>query len=268
LRRLHERRHPGLRWWCSRSTSPRRPGRVGRFGREGQHRRVMRDRGRDERFELLDDLVGDPAGPDAQGFADTFPEDVADTGFGLADPVAHAPRSKACSPSTIPTCDFADTRKHTRRGNNSPNWNGLLSRFLDIATHREPQRPTLCGQQRHLLGDRIARLAVGVFVSAPISSNSSNSNGCSGLIGTVRTRPANSVFRASIASDQLLQHRQGVSAGDGVAGEDPPPVGQFHALGSIPDTRTSPSRIAGAIDTSGHHITEFLPAPDDPTTRV
>ena len=39
-------------------------------------------------------------------------------------------------------------------------------------------------------------------------------------------------------------------------------------LGSIPDTRTRPSRMAGAMETSGHHITEFLPAPVEPATRV
>ena len=39
-------------------------------------------------------------------------------------------------------------------------------------------------------------------------------------------------------------------------------------LGSIPETRTRPSRMAGAMDTSGHHITEFLPAPVAPAVRV
>ena len=39
-------------------------------------------------------------------------------------------------------------------------------------------------------------------------------------------------------------------------------------LGSIPETRTRPSRMAGAMDTSGHHIAEFLPAPVEPATRV
>ena len=35
-------------------------------------------------------------------------------------------------------------------------------------------------------------------------------------------------------------------------------------FGSIPDTRTSPSRIAGAIDTIGAQPTEFFPAPVEP----
>jgi hypothetical protein len=39
-------------------------------------------------------------------------------------------------------------------------------------------------------------------------------------------------------------------------------------LGSIPDTRTRPSRMAGAMVTSGHHITEFLPAPLIPAVKV
>ena len=38
-------------------------------------------------------------------------------------------------------------------------------------------------------------------------------------------------------------------------------------LGSIPDMRTRPERIAGAAETSGHHITEFLPAPEAPAVR-
>jgi hypothetical protein len=39
-------------------------------------------------------------------------------------------------------------------------------------------------------------------------------------------------------------------------------------LGSIPETRTHPSRMAGAMDTSGHHRTEPLPAPVAPAVRV
>ena len=39
-------------------------------------------------------------------------------------------------------------------------------------------------------------------------------------------------------------------------------------FGSIPDTRTSPSRIAGAIDTIGHQLCEFFPAPVAPAVRV
>ena len=38
-------------------------------------------------------------------------------------------------------------------------------------------------------------------------------------------------------------------------------------LGSIPETRTRPSLMAGAMETSGHHITEFLPAPLAPAVR-
>ncbi len=39
-------------------------------------------------------------------------------------------------------------------------------------------------------------------------------------------------------------------------------------LGSIPDTRTSPSRIAGAMLTIGCQVKEFLPAPVAPACRV
>ena len=39
-------------------------------------------------------------------------------------------------------------------------------------------------------------------------------------------------------------------------------------FGSIPDTRTSPSRMAGAMETMGHQPCEFFPAPVAPATRV
>ena len=39
-------------------------------------------------------------------------------------------------------------------------------------------------------------------------------------------------------------------------------------FGSIPDTRTSPSRMAGAMDTIGAQPTEFFPAPVEPAVRV
>jgi hypothetical protein len=40
-----------------------------------------------EGFEVFDRFVGDPAGADAQGFADAFAEDVSDSGFGVGDAV-------------------------------------------------------------------------------------------------------------------------------------------------------------------------------------
>jgi hypothetical protein len=41
----------------------------------------------DEAFKLFDHVVGDPAGADAQGFAEALADDVTDAGFGFGDPV-------------------------------------------------------------------------------------------------------------------------------------------------------------------------------------
>jgi hypothetical protein len=51
---------------------------------------------------------------------------------------------------------------------------------------------------RSVIASRVLRSVY--LVSAPISSNSSNSSGCAALIGTDRTRPANSVLRVFIAA--------------------------------------------------------------------
>jgi hypothetical protein len=51
------------------------------------------DRAGDEGFELLDRFVGDPAGADAQRFADAFAEDMPTPASVSVIRLAQAPRS-------------------------------------------------------------------------------------------------------------------------------------------------------------------------------
>ena len=218
----------------------------------------------------LDGLVGDPSGADAQGFADAFAEQVADPGFGFAD---------AVGPRAAVVGLIAQHHRHVGLGGDAqadaageqfPDRDGVLGGFLHVAADGVAQRPALGGQQGDPVDDGFAGLAVADVADQGADlvelqqlhrmlARDRARCGASGELGLAGLH----------ALDQVVQQRERVLAGDGVAVEDPPPVGQFHALGVDPgDPHEAVADRGGDGDDRGTSRREFFPAPVAPASRV